>query len=173
MIYKTYYILEYLPKRYVANEIQKKNRNRIWRFKDGFIDVMLFLNFASYVNRIIEGKKNEFLICFIPISSNIRTRYRYASFAKKLEDVTSVKTSLRAITKNEDSDFGYIAGKRLHPAEKFQINSNEVGNKRIILIDDIITMGNTFKETADLIMNNGAKSVVGLFAGKTINLDKT
>lgn len=41
-------------------------------------------------------------------------------------------------------------------------NPQEIHNKNILLIDDIITTGSTFNECAKLLMDNGAKSITAL-----------
>ncbi len=47
--------------------------------------------------------------------------------------------------------------------DSFKIkNPNEIINKRILLIDDIITTGATFDECGEVLKNNGAREVVGL-----------
>ena len=66
---------------------------------------------------------------------------------------------------------GHLGGKKTNPADNFSINSSEVSNMNIILIDDVITRGMTFVRTADKLVANGAKQVVGLFLAKTINPD--
>lgn len=47
--------------------------------------------------------------------------------------------------------------------DSFKIkNPNEIINKRILLIDDIITTGATFDECGKILKNSGAREVVGL-----------
>jgi predicted amidophosphoribosyltransferase len=43
--------------------------------------------------------------------------------------------------------------------------------KKVILIDDVITRGRTFTQTASKILANGASSVTGMFVAKTVNPD--
>lgn len=43
--------------------------------------------------------------------------------------------------------------------------------KNVILIDDIITTGETFNKTAEQAMRMGAHSVHGLFLAKTVHPD--
>lgn len=46
-----------------------------------------------------------------------------------------------------------------------------IQGKKVILIDDVITRGRTFSDTAIKMINKGASSVVGLFVAKTVNPD--
>ena len=43
--------------------------------------------------------------------------------------------------------------------------------KKVILIDDVITRGRTFTQTASKILANGASCVIGMFVAKTVNPD--
>jgi predicted amidophosphoribosyltransferase len=43
--------------------------------------------------------------------------------------------------------------------------------KKVILVDDVITRGRTFVQTADKLIANGASSVEGMFVAKTVNPD--
>ena len=51
------------------------------------------------------------------------------------------------------------------------IQNQTYKNIEVILVDDVITRGRTFCQTADKLMQNGASSVVGLFVAKTVNPD--
>jgi predicted amidophosphoribosyltransferase len=61
-----------------------------------------------------------------------------------------------------------VHGKSLNPASDFQVSSS-VRGKNIILIDDVITRGQTFYDTARKLMAAGAASVTGLFLAKTVH----
>jgi predicted amidophosphoribosyltransferase len=79
---------------------------------------------------------------------------------------------LSAITKSSDSESGYIAGKSGNPTADFVFNPSYFRGKKVILIDDVITRGRTFTDTALKLDINGAMSVVGLFVAKTVNPDR-
>lgn len=47
--------------------------------------------------------------------------------------------------------------------DSFQIrNPNEIEGKRVLLVDDIITTGVTMEECSRVLINNGAREVIGL-----------
>lgn len=47
--------------------------------------------------------------------------------------------------------------------DSFQIrNPNEIEGKRVLLVDDIITTGVTIQECSRVLINNGAREVIGL-----------
>ena len=51
------------------------------------------------------------------------------------------------------------------------LNVPDIFTKNVILIDDVITTGETFNRTAEQTMKMGANSVHGLFLAKTIHPD--
>ena len=96
---------------------------------------------------------------------------RYSSVARQLSNRTGVEATLAAITKDVDTESGYISGKSDDPASDFTFDSDYFRGKKVILIDDVITRGRTFSSTARRLISNGASSVVGLFVAKTVNPD--
>ena len=74
-----------------------------------------------------------------------------------------LKNNLIKIKKTKDQN-------KLNKIERFTNLENsfiikdkeEVTNKKILLVDDIITTGSTMKECSKLLVNAGAKEVVGL-----------
>ena len=164
--------MEYLPIRYAGTPQQVRERKVIYNFKDGYCSQPLKDKLIERINYIKSTYPfGQWRVCFIPASSHLKTIKRYSELAKYIEQETSCSCDIDTITTNEDRMSGYLSGKRNNPAENFTVNRNEVRNKNIILIDDIITRGNTFKYTADKLVDNGANNVVGLFVAKTINPD--
>lgn len=170
--YSYTYIKEYLPVRYSATLEQKSDRQIVYDFKDGYCSSTIK---KALVDRIREIRQcfngSNWRICFIPASTHYRTIARYKALAEFLQRETGVPCSVSTIETIHDEIAGHLGGKKANPAENFRIQSKEVSNMNIILIDDVITRGNTFVRTADKLVVNGAKQVVGLFLAKTINPD--
>ena len=96
---------------------------------------------------------------------------RFSHVARQLTALTGIQATLTAITKTSDSESGYRAGKSSNPTADFIFNSDLFRGKKVILVDDVITRGRTFTQTADKLIAYGASSVVGLFVAKTVNPD--
>lgn len=171
MNYQYYYTMEYLPTRYVANEREWENRHKVWNFKEGVCCSTILNDIVEIINGIVRGSETDYIICFIPASTKSKTNSRYSSLALKIKERTGVQTSLSAIIKNKDTESGYIAGKSSDPTTDFIFNSSLFRDKKVILIDDVITRGRTFTQTAEKLINNGATSVEGVFVAKTVNPD--
>lgn len=171
--YNYTHIMEYLPTRYSATPEQRSERQAVWNFKDGYC--------SSTIKQQIKEKilliKRTFSfgscrVCFIPASSHLKTIRRYRDLCRYIENETGCACSIDTITSDHDTEAGHIYGKQRNPAENYNIDRNDVRGKNIILIDDVITRGNTFVYTADKLIENGAANVVGLFVAKTINPDR-
>lgn len=171
MEYSYYYTMEYLPTRYAASQNDWDNRRAVWDFKDGICSEAIINSLVRHINSIVCGSKSGYIICFIPASTSYKTSNRFGSVARRLAERTGVQATLNAITKSSDSESGHIAGKSCNPTADFDFNSSCFRGKNVILIDDVITRGRTFYDTAVKLENNGARSVTGLFVAKTVNPD--
>ena len=172
MEYRYHYTMEYLPTRYEANEREWDNRHAVWNFKDGVCSPSILRDLVEIINRIVGGNnKSDYVICFIPASTTQKTTNRFSSVARRLSERTGVRATLSGIIKTTDSEAGHIAGKSCNPTADFCFHSDEFKGKKVILIDDVITRGRTFTQTANKMMAHGACSVEGLFVAKTVNPD--
>ena len=172
MNFTYYYTLNYLPTRYEASSSEWNARRAVWNFKDGYCSEEVFMNLKKTVDRIVgSDSKDDYVICFIPASSRDKTQRRFATVAMRLETKTGISATLEAITKPVDTASGHIYGKTSNPTSGFSFNDEYFSNKRVILIDDVITRGTTFHDTAIKLMHRGAKSVVGLFVAKTVSVN--
>ena len=172
MEFSYYYTMEYLPTRYEASQSEWNNRRAVWNFKDGDCSSAIIDSLVNYINHIVCGYKSDYVICFIPASTSQKTSNRYGYVARRLSERTGIQATLSAITKNSDSESGHISGKSCNPTADFSFNSSYFNGKKVILIDDVITRGRTFVDTATKLTINGASSVVGLFVAKTVNPDR-
>ena len=167
-----FYTMEYLPTRYEASQSEWNNRRAVWNFKDGNCSSVIIDSLVNYVNHIVCGNKSDYVICFIPASTSYKTSNRFGYVSQKLTNRTGVQATLSAIKKSTDSESGHIAGKSCNPTADFEFDSYYFRGKKVILIDDVITRGRTFSDTAIKMINKGALSVVGLFVAKTVNPDR-
>jgi predicted amidophosphoribosyltransferase len=171
MEYRYYYTMEYLPTRYEASKSEWNNRHAVWNFKDGVCSSSVLNDLVEIINHIVSGRKSDYVICFIPASTSSKTTNRFSSVARRLTERTGVQSTLSAITRTSDSEAGHIAGKSNNPTADFCFNSSLFRGKKVILVDDVITRGRTFVQTADKLIANGASSVEGMFVAKTVNPD--
>ncbi len=165
-----YNITEYLPVRYDATLKQQQDRDMCFNFKDGILSPTVKDAFLRKANEITKGEKAGWTICFIPASTSDKTKRRFSKLAAAFKEVGySVKEN--AIFNEYDTEAGHINGKSSNPIASFGFDKNAVMGQKVILIDDIITRGQTFNMTADKLEALGASSVAGLFLAKTINPD--
>lgn len=168
--YSYTYLKEYLPVRYSATLEQKSDRQIVYDFKSGYCSLPVKKDFVEIIKVISQCFNGSNLrICFIPASSHRMTTIRYKSLAEFLQKETGIPCNYLTIETIHDEVSGHIGEKKANPADNFKINSHEVSNMNIILIDDVITRGTTFVRTADKLVANGAKQVLGLFLAKTIH----
>jgi hypoxanthine-guanine phosphoribosyltransferase len=162
--------LEYIPSRYIGlSQKQLQDRETVYAFKKGNLSESVKKLFLSKVREIVSGNSSDWVICFIPASTKFKTEIRYNNLASYLSRELGCPAYVDAIVKTTDSPSGHISGKSNNPTEDFVVKSEYLRKKRVILIDDVITRGKTFDDTADLIMSSGAVSVRGLFLSKTIH----
>ena len=166
--FEYFYLLDYYPTnrfQNVSSEIWA-DRKTIWNFKDGSTSECILSNLTSAVRSIDNGDRS--LVCFIPSSDPSKTSARYSALANMINNETSATASLSYIVKRTFSLSGHLTGKSNDPTRDFQFDVSSIRGRHIILIDDVITRGRTFYDTAKKLKDYGAASVVGLFLAKTV-----
>ena len=172
MTHAYHYLKEYIPVRYQGLSTQQINdRKDVFNFKDGNTPSSVKSGLLSKVWTIIEGNKSDWVICFIPASTKSKTYNRYSSVALYLSHESGCDVYIDAIEKTIDSEAGHVSGKSSDPTANFRINKERIKGKNVILIDDVITRGRTFEDTASKLESTGANKVIGLFVAKTIHPD--
>lgn len=165
------HILEYLPCRYSASASQRNDRSSVYDFKDGYCNSKIFNGFVETIKSLVGYSKNDFVICFIPASTQAKTVRRYRDLATRLENATGVRACFNAIYRTEDKEAGHLSGGTINPLSGVSFDSSCFRGKKVILIDDVITRGRTFCRTANALLERDAQEVIGLFVAKTINPD--
>ena len=162
-------LLEYLPVRYPANSVQMADRNEVYRFKDGHASMRIKSLLVEKINEITGSAKDQWLVVFIPSSSQERTTKRYGVLAKFLCLQTGVETSMSVITNRIDRSSKHLSDNVVNPVSTFSFDLQAVAGKNIILVDDVITTGTTFRLCAIKLKRLGAVHIQGLFVARTVH----
>lgn len=137
-----------------------------YKFKQatGYAEVYAAL-LADCIKQNLDGEYD--LITWVPLS---RERFKERGYdqammlalatALMLDDV-AVSTLEKYINVEKQSQMGSIEKRRANIAGAYKIEDAElICDKRILLIDDIVTTGTTFSECAKTLLQAGAKGVV-------------
>lgn len=151
---------------YCATSEEVSARHEVWNFKDGQCSSRILNGLAGAIRELSTGNS---VVCFIPASTSEKTMARYGRIAPKLQEMTGVTCTCRAITKAYDGEAGHIAGKKDDPAAEFSFDSSYFAGKDVILIDDVITRGRTMYGTSERLLALGARSVSKLAVARTVN----
>ncbi len=166
-----YYLLNYVPVSaqnygYCPTEEDWMDRHEVWHFKDGNCSPRILRGLAQGIRQLAS---DDCVVCFVPASTKAKTEFRYANVASRLQSMTGVTCSYTAISKETDGASGHISGKQVDPASEFSFNADFFRGKKVILIDDVVTRGNTLKGTASRLLAKGAREVVALTVARTYN----
>ena len=167
------YLMEYLPTRYAATIDQDCDRREVYSFKNGYASTNVKRRLAEKVSSITGYNKSEYVVLFIPASSQSKTDDRYYNVASYIQRETGVTATLSGIIANGTRESACRGGNRWSDkTHDYTFNSDVFRGKKVILIDDVITSGNSLVNCERALLGRGAKSVVGLFVAKTINPDR-
>lgn len=166
-----YYLLNYVPvsaQNYGYNPTEEDwmDRHEVWHFKDGNCSPRILRGLSEGVRQL---SSKDCVVCFVPASTKVKTETRYANVASRIQSMTGIPCSYTAISKETDGASGYISGKQADPASDFCFNVSFFQGKKVILIDDVVTRGNTLKGTASRLLEKGAREVVALTVARTFN----
>jgi hypoxanthine-guanine phosphoribosyltransferase len=107
------------------------------------------------------SKETIDLVCFIPETTGAKTVLRFDKISEVLREELDCDVYIDAVSLQFDSD--PITHVRYYKCAK-----GKVKGKRVLLVGSVYSTGEALTEVGDLLVKNGAKSVYGLFAAKTI-----
>lgn len=162
-------VSKYIPLRYDNLEHwQKAGQQTVFKFSKGIISREHKERIVKLIKDTIKGDPNKWIVCFTPAASKERTYQRYEKLAAYLSKELPCKVSLKTIINCIDGEPTHLGGKYDH-YKTFVYMVNDVYKKHVILIDDIICTGTTFRYAGDKLMTCGALSVHGIIFAMTIH----
>lgn len=165
--FKTF--LKYYPSRYDVSSEYENNRQAVYSFKGGEEIPQVDQLFADAIKHLKQIKNNiPFWICPIPSSTLERTIARYQNFCLRVSNLASTNNGYNLLKPIQDRPEIHIGQKRVYDNVLNSIEfSSNINGKNIILVDDVITTGKSYKIISDHLQSIGARSVFGLMLAKT------
>ena len=162
--------LQYIPTFYEGlSEEQLRDQRVVLDFKDGKYDEDLMLWFRQNIWKMAQGEEYAWSVCFMPCRSDEEQQKRFGRLAQYLKEKTMVETHLSTFGYVENPEPSHCVGKSSIDRNNISIHVPDIFMKKVILIDDVITTGETFHKTAEQAKRMDAYSVHGLFLAKTIH----
>lgn len=159
-------IFLYYPTRLEVDENDKEVRTIIYDFKDGKNTEYYSSIFVQYLKiNFSRDVLNGMILIPIPASKKYKNEKRYKILMQRISDESGIENGYDYVYNLEDRGAKHL--KEATKDNNIGILKNKIENKKIILLDDIITTGKGFKEISNLLIKNGAKCVEGLFLGRT------
>ena len=167
------YLFDYYPQnRYLyVDSTQEHCRQIIWEFKKGDYSIGLKTISDFLEGNYTQEQMKNLAICVIPASKIADNDLRYKTMCSKLGEKYPITNGFSFISIRFDRN-----NSRNEKSSDTTSNlsfSDSVSGKDIILFDDITTRGTSFIQVAQKLFDKGARSVVGLFLGKTVNMVTT
>lgn len=163
------YIIKYVPKIIETDNLSIiKAREDVYNFMNGKADEKYINALIEEIWDVIRENPKEWCICFIPASTETRTEKRYSLLIEKIKKSIHVEIYIKAVMLI-DREPMHTAKNKESLVSDYIYDVNSYYGKRVLLIDDLINTGKTFKRIGDMLMETGAVEVYGLFFAKTIH----
>lgn len=168
-----YYLFDYFTKnqgRYVDEE-DTRAKGMILDFKDGkhrgrFVAERV-LSRAVCTRRLVPKKGRPPVFAVVPAGSAYAHRRRYEFFCNRVSAGTGADNGY-GIYEVEGWRDGTGRDSELAETMKFLPENRPLLEGRdILLFDDVYVTGSSFRQTARLMLEGGARTVTGLFLGKS------
>ena len=161
----------YYPSRYNAllNDEKKAFCHSIYQFKQGDIHGIEF--FKTCMNAL-QLKKRPYHIMFMPCSNWIKYGQRFKRLdwyiGKHRQDLTSGLYDVDICDARESLHEAKGGEKRI--LERNYLITGKIKGKEIIIIDDVLTTGQSVVDYKEEIERCGGKVVAAIFYGKTLSM---
>lgn len=160
-IKKAYYSLSY--NRFIREKVKDYKYNGKNYLCKPFGEIMLRTIKNKGIDKDIE------VILYVPTHKRKEALRGYnqaeilADYISKVLDKPLLKDNLVKIRWTKEQSHSNKIDRIINLKDSFRIKRpNEIEGKKILLIDDIVTTGVTMEECSRVIINNGAKRIIGL-----------
>jgi len=166
-----YYFDEYIPK---YTHTDDGFSNALLVFKETK-DVELIDFFSKLIQKQIKDGQ-EYVVCLVP-STDMNEKWpaiRHVAYQVRKEKklIMGEHIILRNKTIPKQKIFRNSIETHLESLSLFTSFKDVIKNQKVILFDDIITTGTSFNACAKLLLEDGAKKIIGIVLGKTKKLYK-
>ena len=161
-------LIKYYPVRFQVSEVYQSNRQAVYDFKAGRQSQEMISYFKSIITTLTEIREGVTCVCPIPASTGEKTDVRFRAFCQELCSGTSVLNGHYFLRPLIDRAEIHRGGQRnYHRVLDCIWFSNNIQGKNIVLIDDVVTTGRSFRIIAQKLVELGATSVNGIMLAKT------
>lgn len=155
------------------SEIDLQNRYLTYNFKDGSNPIKFAQIFASAILRYFDentiGEIEQYSLAIIPASNKLKTDIRFKDFCNYLISLTGLIDGFDLISnRNISKEPIHQTANREIDLRKYIKVDNQVNNKKIVVIDDVRTSGNSSNVVYDLLKEKGAQDVIFFYLAKTV-----
>lgn len=114
------------------------------------------------------GTKEDTVLIPIPALTRERQRKRFPVVCYYLSEWLGIKDGFKAIWIEEDRKQLKGKGKDKDILRNLQFTRRYIRGKNVVLLDDVLTTGESFRQLQRKMKQLGALSVIGVFLGKTV-----
>ena len=114
------------------------------------------------------GTKEDTVLIPIPASTRERQRKRFPVVCYYLSEWLGITDGFKTIWIEEDREQLRGKGKDKDILRNLQFTRRYIRGKNVVLLDDVLTTGESFRQLKRKMKQLGALSVIGVFLGKTV-----
>lgn len=166
-----HYVHDYYPTRIKNVDVhQKRISNLIFRFKEGGHCGMLVAKIISLCmkNILYNDSPAQTILIPIPASTRERQRKRFPVLCYHLSKWLNIRDGFQTIwIEQEREEMKGTSHKDV--VSNLKIKKRDVEGMDVILFDDVLTSGESFRQLRRKLLDLGAKSVIGIFLGRTVH----
>lgn len=159
----------YLPTRYQATTVEQSIRNLVYAFKDGVNTGQVVDAIAVVILRSFSAQEiAETLLVVVPASTTAKNEIRFKRFCELVCQKTGLTNGFTAIRPISDRD-AFKGQTGVKKTANLTYDTPLIARRKILLFDDVMTTGASFKQNSQLLIQHGAQQVTGLFLARTVN----
>ena len=171
--YKWYALWKYFPKNRFPDDkldsIDLMHRLMVFEFKDGhnpekFANIISEALFQKFGKIILKTKT----LLIVPASNKTKTDKRFKQFCEKVSITTGLINGYHILANNDKAKIPKRLGGENEILPYINLNSS-INGKDFIIIDDIRTSGKSSNDVNQLLKENGAKSTIFIYFGRTVS----